>query len=244
MSVPPGAAGRYAAEPRVGGEGLGRYAVGISGASGVAYGCRVVAALLDGGHRVDVVVTPAGRQVLAWEMGLPETADQEEVATFLAGGPATSRGVLWVHRCDDLTSPLASGSVPLDGAAVVPCSTDMLSALATGRSENLLERIGDVALKEGRRLVVVPRETPLSRVHLRNMLTLAEMGAVVLPAMPGFYHNPRGIADLVDFIAGKVLNALGLEQRLYRPWSGGEPELSALSGPPGPGNGPGAPRGR
>ncbi len=216
-----------------GGEGLGRYAVGISGASGVVYGCRVVTALLEGGHRVDAVVTPAGRQVLAWEMGLPEEAGPDEVAAFLAGGAGVSAGLLRVHPCDDLTSPLASGSVPLDGAAVVPCSTDTLSALATGRSENLLERIGDVALKEGRRLVVVPRETPLSRVHLRNLLTLAEMGVVVLPAMPGFYHNPRGIPDLVDFIAGKVLTALGLEQHLYRPWEGAEDRLPALPLPPG-----------
>lgn len=242
---------------------MGRYVVGMSGASGAAYGCRVVRALLEQGNEVDVVITPAGRQVLAWETGLPEDVGPEEVAEFLAGGgtPAgwagpgagvtemgsslqgrmgpTNPELLRLHDCADLTSPLASGSVPVDGVAVVPCSTDMLSALATGRSENLLQRIGDVALKEGRRLVVVPRETPLSLVHLRNMLTLAAMGVVVLPAMPGFYHNPRSVDDLVDFVAGKVLLALGLPQHLFRPWAGGEP-----SGLPEPGSAPGAPRGR
>ncbi len=203
---------------------MGRYAVGITGASGAAYGRRVVQALLAQGHHVDLIVTEAGWQVLEYELDL-RTRDARDVERFIreghgpAGEPVTG-GRLQQHDNASLYADISSGSVPLDGVAIVPCSMDTVSALATARSENLLERVGDVALKERRRLVVVPRETPLSLIHLRNLVTLAECGAVVLPAMPGFYHRPRTVADLVDFVAGKVLNALGLPQELFLPWAG------------------------
>lgn len=205
---------------------MGRYAVGMTGASGAAYGRRVVQALLAAGHRVDLIVTEAGAEVLAYELGFRALEDGEATAAFFlppGAGPEV-RAAFRRHDNRDLYTELSSGSVPLDGVAVVPCSMDTVSALATGRSENLLERVGDVALKEGRRLVLVPRETPLSRIHLRNLLTLAEAGAVVLPAMPGFYHRPRTVQDLVDFVAGKVLIALGLPQDLFRPWGHGAGE--------------------
>lgn len=203
--------------------GVGRYVVGITGASGAAYGRRVVQALLDQGHHVDLLITEAGWQVLDYELDL-RSRDPGAVELFIrqgfgpAGEPVTT-GRLEQHDNADLYADISSGSVALDGVAIVPCSMDTVSALATARSENLLERVGDVALKERRRLVVVPRETPLSLVHLRNLLTLAECGAVVLPAMPGFYHRPGGVQDIVDFVAGKVLNALGLPQQLFRPWA-------------------------
>ncbi len=197
---------------------MGRYAVGITGASGAAYGRKVVQALLAAGHRVDLLVSEAGAQVLDYELGFRAVGDPEAVRAFFR--PPGAPGPLYVHDNRNLYAEISSGSAALDGVAVVPCSMDTVSALATGRSENLLERVGDVALKEGRRLVLVPRETPLSRIHLRNLLTLSEAGAVILPAMPGFYHRPRTLDDVVDFIAGKVLNALGLEQNLFVPWQG------------------------
>lgn len=172
---------------------------------------------------MDLVITEAGRQVLEWEVGLPADADAPRLEAFFrqqAGGHVGT-GRLFIYDNRALHADISSGTVPVDGVAVAPCSMDTLSAAATGRSENLLERVIDVCLKEGRRLVVVPRETPLSRIHLRNLLTLAEAGAVVLPAMPAFYHRPAGLADLVDFIAGKALMALGLPQTLFTPWQGG-----------------------
>lgn len=197
---------------------MGRFAVGMTGASGAAYGRRVVQALLSAGHRVDLLVSEAGEQVLDYELGFHDLHDSRAVEAFFR--PAGATGTLHLHDNRNLYAEISSGSAALDGVAVVPCSMDTVSALATGRSENLLERVGDVALKEGRRLVLVPRETPLSRIHLRNLLTLSEAGAVILAAMPGFYHRPRTVDDLVDFIAGKVLNALGLEQDLFTPWQG------------------------
>jgi 4-hydroxy-3-polyprenylbenzoate decarboxylase len=185
----------------------------------VVYGWRVVGALLARGHRVDLIITPAGYQVLEEEMGLPGRSP-EEVRRFFApsGGEGDSERGLRLYDCGDLRVDIASGSVPVDGVALVPCSMSTVSALATGRSGDLLERVGDVALKERRRLVIVPRETPLSVVHLRNLLLLAEAGAVVLPAMPGFYHRPGRVEELVDFIVGKVLAALGVGQDLLPPW--------------------------
>lgn len=205
----------------------GRYVVGITGASGVVYGRRVVGALLDRGHRVDLIVTPAGYRVLEEELDLPSRSREEVVELFSSPrgvSPTASDGpggILYLYDSDDLGADLASGSVSVDGVAIVPCSMSMVSALATGRSGDLLERVGDVALKERRRLVIVPRETPLSVIHLRNLLLLAEAGAVILPAMPGFYHRPRRVEELVDFMAGKVLGALGVDQDLLPPWDPG-----------------------
>lgn len=203
---------------------MGRYVIGITGASGAAYGRRVVQALLAQGHRVDLVVTGAGYQVLEWELGFRRSDGDAAAEAFFRRGPdgdgPVQSGRLALHDNASLGADISSGTVPIDGAAIVPCSMDTVSAAATGRSENLLERVIDISLKEGRRLVLVPRETPLSRIHLRNLLTVAEAGAIVLPAMPGFYHRPGRVEDLVDFVAGKVLNALGLSHTLFTPWGG------------------------
>lgn len=204
---------------------VGRFVVGLTGASGVAYGCRVAQALLDEGCRVDLIITEAALRVARYELGWgdgvsPDNPESIEAAirSFTEGGAVA--GTLVLYRNLDLGADLASGTAPVDGVAVVPCSMDTLSAVATGRSENLLERVADVALKERRRLVLVPRETPLSLVHLRNLVAVAEAGAIVLPAMPGFYHRPGSVADMVDFVAGKVLRALGLAGELLRSWQG------------------------
>lgn len=197
---------------------MGRYGIGMTGASGAAYGRRVVEALLAQGHHVDLVVTMAGAEVIHYETGFARLRDEAARSEFFGAAQAPGR-LVW-HNNQDLYADIASGSVHMDGVAIVPCSMDTVSAIATGRSEYVLERMCDVALKERYRLVVVPRETPLSIIHLKNLLAVAEAGGTVLPAMPGFYHRPESLEDLVDFLAGKILNALGLPQTLFKPWDG------------------------
>ncbi len=195
----------------------GRYLVGISGASGAVYGRRLVETLLAGGHRVEVILTAAGKKVVGHELmfGLPEDAEGEEERLREIFGPVC------FHAVDDLGAPPASGSVTYDGLAIAPCSMGTLAAVAAGASANLLQRAADVALKEGWPLVLVPRETPLNRAHLRNLLTAAELGARLVPAMPAFYHHPRTVEEMVDFVVGRALAALGLAQELVRPWAQG-----------------------
>jgi 4-hydroxy-3-polyprenylbenzoate decarboxylase len=198
------------------------YVLGISGASGAPYAQRVLHGLLLAGHDVKAVVTEAGRRVLDVEMdlrltGAPE-ADQPILRRWAEAGDA--EGTLELFDDRDVAAPIASGSFPSAGMAIVPCSMGTLGRIAHGVSSNLLERAADVCLKERRRLIVVPRETPLSLVHLRNMTALTEAGAIVLPGMPGFYHRPRSVQDLVDMVAGRVLAHLGVDSPLLRPWLG------------------------
>jgi len=202
---------------------MGRYVVAVTGASGAAYARRLVGALASAAHEVDLLVTAAGFAVLAHEL------DWEDARYGGEGGlaarcqrffvPPGAPGRLRFHPIHNVLDDLGSGSVRTDGMVVIPCTMGRIAAIATGRSSDVLERAADVTLKEGRRLIVVPRETPLSLIHLRNLTALAEAGAVIMPAMPGFYHRPSGIADLVDFVAGKVLARLGLPQDLLAPWS-------------------------
>lgn len=202
---------------------MGRYVVGITGASGAAYARRLIAALCVGGHDVDLLVTAAGFAVLAHELDWddPRYAAERGLAARCTrffrpdGGPGTVR----FHPIHDIMDDLASGSVAIDGMVVIPCTMGRVSAIAAGRSADLLERCADCTMKEGRRLIIVPRETPFSLIHLRNLTALCEAGAIILPAMPGFYHHPQTVQDLVDFLAGKVLARLGLPQDLLRPWS-------------------------
>lgn len=202
--------------------------VAITGASGAAYARRLVAELCAGGHDVDLTVSAAGFAVLAHELdwedpryGAPGTGLATRCARFFR--PEGAPGTLRYHSIHDVFGELASGSVHVDGVVVIPCTMGRVAALAAGRAADLLERCADVALKEGRPLIVVPRETPLSLVHLRNLTALCEAGAVVLPAMPGFYHRPRGTDDLVGFVVAKVLARLGLRvlaEALLPPWTG------------------------
>ena len=201
---------------------MANYIVGISGGSGAPYAQRVVEGLIGAGHDVKMVVTDAGRRVFEIELDMPLTGDpSSDTRTLmdrmdLAGGP----GSLELFDQRDVAATIASGSYDCAGMAVVPCSMGTLARIANGMSSNLLERAADVSLKERRRLVLVPRETPLSLVHLRNMTAVTEAGAVVLPAMPGFYHRPKSVQDLVDMIAGRVLDQLGVESHLLRRWQG------------------------
>ena len=196
--------------------GQGRYLIGITGASGAVYGRRLVEVLLAEGHLVEVILTVAGKKVVGHELGIrldqADDAGQEGELLREAFGPAR------FYSVDDLFTPPASGSVAYDGLAIAPCSMGTLAAVATGASANLLQRAADVALKEGWPLVLVPRETPLNKAHLRNLLTAAELGARIVPAMPAFYHHPQSVEELVDFVVGRVLRALGLEQTFVPPW--------------------------
>jgi flavin prenyltransferase len=195
-------------------------ALAITGASGAVYATRTLAALLTRGLHVEVVVSDYGRRLLRDELG--EQANVERMMPFLIEkyGPAVMAGTLKLHSNRDLGATIASGSHGCRGMAIVPCSMKTLAGVAHGLSRNLVERAADVMLKERRALVIVPRETPMSLPQLRNMVLCAEAGAVILPAMPAFYQLPKTLDDLADFMAGKILSALGFEQELYPPWTG------------------------
>ena len=204
---------------------MGTYVIGMTGASGVAYAGRVLEDLLEAGHDVMAVISDAGRRVMALEAELALSGALEADERLLEGWvhAAAKPGRLRLNAVDDVSAPVASGSFHTDGMAVVPCSCGTLARIAHGVSGNLIERAADVTLKERRRLVLVPRETPLSLIHLRNMTAVTEAGAVVLPASPCFYHHPVSIRDLVDAIAGRILHHLGVETQLAAEWRGPAP---------------------
>jgi 4-hydroxy-3-polyprenylbenzoate decarboxylase len=197
-----------------------RIAVGVTGASGAIYAVRTIAALLEIGCRLEIVVSDYGRRLLSDERGADVKV--ERLGPYLAEryGPAVAAGSFVLHGNRDLGASLASGSSPCDGMVIVPCSMKTMAGVAHGLSHSLIERAADVMLKEKRRLVIVPRETPMSLPDLRNMVACAEAGAMVLPAMPAFYQHPRTIDDLAAFVAGKILNGLGFDQHLFPPWKG------------------------
>ena len=191
--------------------------VAITGASGGLYALRLLRALLAEGHQVSVILSKYGRYILHDETTLPADGSLWNQLASLYGEDMRN-GQLVEYKMGDLAAPIASGSVQIDGMAVIPCSMKSLSAISHGTSSTLIERAADVTLKEARPLVLVPRETPLNRIHLRNMLAASEAGAHIVPAMPAFYQKPETFDDLADFIAGRVLNLLGMEQKLFTPW--------------------------
>jgi len=183
-----------------------RLVVGISGASGAIYGVRALQVLRELRVETHLVITDAALETLRLETDFKKS-DLVRLATK-------------THRPDDIASKIASGSYATDGMLVIPCSMKTLAGIASGYSDNLLLRAADVTIKERRRLVLVVRETPLSLIHIENMATVTRAGAVVLPAMPAFYHRPRTVAALVDQVVGRALDALGVEQRLSGRWNG------------------------
>jgi 4-hydroxy-3-polyprenylbenzoate decarboxylase len=193
-------------------------ALAITGASGVIYGLRLAKELLRGGSRLSVLISTTGFEVLRHEAGLDWKGSEAEVSRFLAKHFHDSTTKPEYYAEDNFFAPVASGSSVPDAMVICPCTMGTLSRVACGNSGNLLERCADVVLKERRALVVVPRETPLSEIHLENMLKLARMGARIVPAMPAFYQKPGSVEDMVDFVAGKALDALGIEHELYRRW--------------------------
>jgi len=193
--------------------------VGVSGASGAPYAARLVRALVAAGCDLQLSISDSGVQVVRHELGLRSSERADVTSEFLERSGATAR----VFAPDDLGALPASGSSAPDAVVICPCSMSTMAHIALGTTTTLMHRAADVALKERRRLVVVPRETPLTQIHLRRMLELAEAGAVVLPAMPGFYSRPQSLQDVVDHVAGKAMSALGFRQDLFPPWSGGMP---------------------
>lgn len=180
--------------------------IAITGASGAVYARRLIGAVPLDRYSVHLVVSEAGKLVYEFEIGRPLSDD-------LPAGIA-----VW-HE-SDFTAPFASGSFPCAGMVVVPCTMGTLAAIASGISLNLIHRAADVCLKERRPLIIVPRETPLNRIHLANMLRASEAGAVILPAMPGFYHRPESVSEIVDFMVARILDQLGIAHNLVSPWTG------------------------
>ena len=194
----------------------------ITGASGAQYGIRLLEVLLLQGHRVYLMVSKAAHIVIATETSYKFPAQAAQLEAYLIEKFNPRAGQLRVFGKEDWMSPVASGSGSPTSMVVCPCSTGSLSAIATGASNNLIERAADVALKERRQLILIPREAPYSEIHLEHMLKLTRMGAVIIPASPGFYHQPETIEDLVDFIVARILNQLGIEQALLPKWGEGK----------------------
>lgn len=191
--------------------------VAMTGASGAAYGVRLVETLLRAGRTVHFCISPAATQVFEQELGRRIDPTKFDPTRFFDGEPPGA-GRLRCHQYRDFSAGIASGSFLTGGMAVCPCSLGTAAAIAHGLSDNLIHRAADVHLKERRKLVIVPRETPLGLVQLRNLTACAEAGAVVLPAMPAFYTHPRSPQDMVDFIVGRVCDQLGVEHDLFRRW--------------------------
>ncbi|MDR1989761.1 MAG: UbiX family flavin prenyltransferase [Acidobacteriaceae bacterium] len=194
--------------------------IAITGASGALYATRTLAALLADGVDVELVISDYGRRLLRDELGATATVDHLLPYLTERYGLRGDLGRITLHSNRDLGATIASGSRSCKAMAIVPCSMKTLAGVAHGLSRNLVERAADVMLKEGRRLVIVPRETPMSLPQLKNMVLCAEAGAMVLPAMPAFYQSPKTLDDLADFMAGKILSALGFEHALYPEWTG------------------------
>jgi 4-hydroxy-3-polyprenylbenzoate decarboxylase len=200
----------------------------ITGASGAIYAARLLELLLAAGRQVHLVISNSGAQVIRQELGL--TIDLRKFALdqlspafkrAFAQGAHDQRPGLVYHHYEDFSAGIASGSFLTDGMVICPCSMGTLASIAGGHSQNLIQRAADVHLKERRKLLLVPRETPLSSIQLGNMQKLAEAGATLLPAMPGFYHAPRTLDDLVHFIVGRICDHLGVEHRLFERWGDG-----------------------
>lgn len=195
------------------------YVVGFTGASGALYGIRFVQVLAGLGHDIALVVSDAARLVIQEELQISLRSLTDRPAfSDLFDPAALDRITLYSNH--DFTAPIASGSYPTHGMVIIPCSTGTLGHVAGGSIENLIHRAADCTLKEGRRLVVVPRETPLSAIHLENLLKLARLGVRVLPASPAFYSGAQTIQDLVDFVVGKVLDSLEISNAVYPRWTG------------------------
>ena len=194
-----------------------RIALAITGASGAAYGRRVLEELLKrDAIETHLLISPSAKKVLLIEEGFDVNLDRFDAASL---GLAASPNLVY-HHYDNVAGAVASGSYQIEAMAIVPCSMGSVAAIAHGISDNLIERAADVMLKERRRLILVPRETPYSTIHLRNMLTLSELGAIILPGSPGFYHQPASVSDMVDFVVARVLDHLHIEHDLSKRWGG------------------------
>ena len=194
-----------------------RYIVAISGASGSAYGLSVIKGLADAGHEVIITASREGIIIMKDETGV-DIAGVRNAAGIISDTLKIDKKTIMFYPEDDLHAPISSGSFETSGMVIAPCSMKTLSGVANGYANNLIERAADVALKERRTLVLIPRETPLSAIHLENMLKLARLGVNILPAMPGFYNKPKTVQDMIDNVAGRALDILGINNDLYKRW--------------------------
>lgn len=191
----------------------------LTGASGMPYGLRLLECLLESGCKVQLLYSQASQVVARQELefDLPSRPSDAK-ASLLARLPAATAENLAVYGREEWFAPVASGSNPPDAMVVCPCSMGTLAAIAQGLADNLIERAADVVMKEGRKLVLVPRETPFSAIHLENMLRLSRAGAVILPPSPGFYHHPQSVQDIVDFVVARVMDQIGVPHTLMQRW--------------------------
>lgn len=193
---------------------MGRYVVGVSGATGVILAVKTLEALAERGHEIELVLTPNALYTASFELG-------KEYATtkkFLGQLSKQTQASIQVHAIQDVGCAIASGSYPVDAMVVIPCSLATVAAISIGLGDNVLRRAADVTLKEDRPLIIVPREAPLSELHLENLLKLKRLGATILPPMPAWYTQPKTLEDVENFIVGKVLDALKIEHQLYKRW--------------------------
>jgi len=197
-----------------------RVTVAITGASGAQYGLRLIECLINADVQVFVMVSKAAQVVIATETELKLPAQAAAMEQFLTELYQAEDGQIKVFGKEDWMSPVASGSGAPSSMVVCPCSTGALSAIAVGASNNLIERAADVVLKERRQLILVPRESPYSAIHLEHMLKLTQMGVTIMPASPGFYHKPQSVSDMVDFMVARVLDHLSVEQNMVEKWGG------------------------
>ncbi|WP_115719746.1 flavin prenyltransferase UbiX [Gallaecimonas mangrovi] len=194
----------------------------ITGASGMPYALRLMDVVLASGWQLHLLVSSAAKVVIATETDLKIPAKPEAAEAFLTAHFQAKPGQLRVYGKEDWFSPVASGSAAPKTMVICPCSTGTLSAVAQGASDNLVERAADVVLKEQGKLILVPRESPLSAIHLENMLKLARLGVTIMPAAPGFYHEPKQVSDLVDFMVARILDHIGLDKTLVPRWGYGK----------------------
>jgi 4-hydroxy-3-polyprenylbenzoate decarboxylase len=201
---------------------MGTYTIAITGASGSIYGVGLLQYLLKKGHKIYLTITREGGLILKEEVGYDWQGHQKEIEIEkrIKSDLKLKEANLHYFKEDNLFAPISSGSAKTEAMVVIPCSMKTLSGIAHGYANNLVERAADVTIKEGRTLLLVPRESPLNSIHLRNMLILSEMGVKIIPAMPAFYSHPRNIDDIVDFVVGKVLDSLGVQNNLFKRWKG------------------------
>jgi len=197
---------------------MATYTVAISGASGAPYAVRLIQTLVKGGHSIYLSISNDGLSILNDEANLMLKGSDTDIQYALEKHFEAKEGQITYFDEGYMYAPIASGSVKIDAMVVIPCSMKTVAAIANGYASTLIERAADVTIKERRKLILVPRETPLSAVHLRNMLTAAELGCHIIPAMPAFYHHPKHVSDMVDFIVGRVLDSMGIENELASRW--------------------------
>jgi len=197
---------------------MSTYTVAITGASGAPYAHRLLQVLVKAGHSIYLTISGDGLSILNDEVNLLLKGSETDIQFALEKNLEAKEGQITYFDEDNMYATIASGSVKIDAMVVIPCSMKTLAAIANGYASTLIERAADVTLKEKRKLILVPRETPLSAIHLRNMLTVAELGCHIIPAMPAFYHHPKRVSDMVNFIVARVLDNMGIENDLSPRW--------------------------